>query len=147
MCIRDRPFDEKSIKMSAGVQNWWKSWKTMFYVFCIFTPLYRHSRLSRVFQIESWTCYRTVPSRASGTPWGSVFGHVWVQCKNLLAASSNIYRTSIENLLIIYPSFIYNTKTAQYRAIWHEIKFFWYETIDLFKLYRLRYTRRPETPI
>ena len=37
-----------------------------------------------------------------------------------------------------------NTKTAQYRAIWHEMKNFGYQSTDLVEIYRFRYTREPE---
>ena len=64
---------------------------------------------------------------------------------------SKIYRKSVENLLKICRkpvenlSTIQNTKTAQYRATRHEIKDFWYEAIDVFKIYRFRYARERET--
>ena len=40
-----------------------------------------------------------------------------------------------------------NTKTVEYRAAKHEIKNFWYQSIDLIEIYPLRDTREPETPI
>ena len=40
-----------------------------------------------------------------------------------------------------------NTKTVEYRAAGHEIKNFWYQSIDLFTFLRMPDTREPETPI
>ena len=40
------------INFHWGAQNGWKSWKTMFYVFCLFTPLFRRFRLSRVWHVQ-----------------------------------------------------------------------------------------------
>ena len=38
-------------------------------------------------------------------------------------------------------------KRPKYRATSHEMKNFWYQSIDLFKIYRLRDTREPESAI
>ena len=40
-----------------------------------------------------------------------------------------------------------NTKTVEYQAARREIKNFWYQSIDLIEIYRLKDTREPETPI
>ena len=71
--------------------------KTMFYVFCLFTPLYRRFRLSHVCQtIEPEEIYRLVSKIPHFMPCGSVFGRFCVLWKNI-ENLSNIYRKSIEN--------------------------------------------------
>ena len=56
----------------------------MFYVFCLFTPLYRRFRLSRVSQrIDLDEIYRLVSKILNFTPCGSVFGRFCIfYCKN-----------------------------------------------------------------
>ena len=53
----------------------------MFYVFCLFTPLYRRFRLSRVSQTkEHEEIYRLISKILNFTPCGSVFGRICVLC-------------------------------------------------------------------
>ena len=56
----------------------------MFYVFCLFTPLYRRFRLSRVSHAQDLDeIYRLVSKILKFTPCGSVFGGFCVfYCKN-----------------------------------------------------------------
>ena len=57
----------------------------MSYVFCLFTPLYRRFRLSRVSQsIDLDEIYRLVSKILNFTPCGSVFGRFWVLCASLV---------------------------------------------------------------
>ena len=58
--------------------------KTKFYVFCLFTPLYRRFRLSRVSHAQDLDeIYRLVSKILNFTPCGSVFGRFCVfYCKN-----------------------------------------------------------------
>ena len=58
----------------------------MFYVFCLFTPLFRRFRLSRVSQrIDLDEIYRLVSKILNFTPCGSVFGRFCVfYCKYCL---------------------------------------------------------------
>ena len=67
-----------------GAQNCWKSRKTKFYVFCLFTPLYRRFRLSRVSHAQDLDeIYRLVSKILNFMPCGSVFGRFCVfYCKN-----------------------------------------------------------------
>ena len=52
----------------------------MFYVFCLFTPLYRRFRLSRVSQtIDLDEIYRLVSKILNFTPCGSVFDRFCVE--------------------------------------------------------------------
>ena len=63
-----------------GVQNGWKSWKTTFYVFCLFTPLYRRFRLSRVWHAQDLDeIYRLVSKILNFTPCGLVFDRFCVE--------------------------------------------------------------------
>ena len=127
-----------------GAQIGCKSRKTMFYVFCLFTPLYGRFRLSRASQtIDIEKIYRLVSKILNFMPYGSVLSRFCVQCKNFVASASKIYRNSNE---ILSKSYLLNTKTDQYRATRHEIENFWYQSIHLFNIYRLRGTREPETP-
>ena len=63
----------------GGVQNGWKSRKTVFYVFCNFTHLSGRFRLSRLSQtIDLEEIYRFVSKILNFTPCGSVFGRFCV---------------------------------------------------------------------
>ena len=54
--------------------------KTMFYVFCLFTPLYRRFRLSRVSHAQDLDeIYRLVSKILNFTPCGSVFDRFCVE--------------------------------------------------------------------
>ena len=58
--------------------------KTMFYVFCLFTPLYRRFRLSRVWHAqEHEEIYRLVSKILNFIPCGSVFDRFCVPSKML----------------------------------------------------------------
>ena len=60
-------------KISTGVQNGWKCRKARFYVFCLFTPLYRCFRLPRVPQREElFELYRLISKILHFMPSGSV---------------------------------------------------------------------------
>ena len=60
-------------KISTGVQNGWKCRKTGFYVFCLFTPLFRCFRLPRVPQREElFELYRLISKILHFMPSGSV---------------------------------------------------------------------------
>ena len=62
------------IDVHWGAQNGWKYRKTFFYVFCLFTPLFRRFRLSRVSQTqEREEIYRLVSKILNFMPCGSVF--------------------------------------------------------------------------
>ena len=79
------------INFHWGAQNGWKSWKTMFYVFCLFTPLYRRFRLSRVSQrIDLDEIYRLVSKILNFMPCGSVFDRFCVRWKNIVESPSKI---------------------------------------------------------
>ena len=76
-------------------------------VFCIFTPLYRRFRPSRISQtVDIEEIYRFISKILDFMPCGSVFGHFCVLCTNLMALASKIYRKSIENLSKIYRTSI-----------------------------------------
>ena len=147
--FKKRPKSLKNVSFSRffhqGAQIGCKSRKTGFYVFCLFTPLYWRFRLSRASQtIDIEKIYRLVSKILNFMPCGSVLGRFCVQCKNFVAWASKFYRTSME---ILTKSYVLNTKTDQYRATRHEIENFWYQSIDLFNIYRLRGTAEPETAI
>ena len=76
--------------------------KNRFYVFCLFTPLYRRFRLSRVSQtIDLDEIYRLVSKILNFMPCGSVFDRFCVHLENIIESLENllrIYRKSIENL-------------------------------------------------
>ena len=70
----------------------------MFYVFCLFTPLYRRFRLSRVSQrIDLDEIYRLVSKILNFMPCGSVFDRFCVLWENIVESSSTIYLKYIEN--------------------------------------------------
>ena len=84
------------INFHWGAQNGWKSWKNMFYVFCLFTPLYRRFRLSRVSQtIDLDEIYRFVSKILNFMPCGSVFGRFCVLWKNISESPYKIYLKSM----------------------------------------------------
>ena len=86
-----------------GAQIGCKSRKTGFYVFCLFTPLYRRFRLSRASQtIDIEKIYRLVSKILNFMPCGSVLSRFCVQCKNFVSSASKIYRKSTENLSKFY---------------------------------------------
>ena len=75
----------------------------MFYVFCLFTPLYQRFRLSRVSQTqEHEEIYRLVSKILNFMPCGSVLGRFCVQYKIFVTWASKIYRNSIEILSKFY---------------------------------------------
>ena len=75
-----------------GAKNCWKSRKTKFYVFCLFTSLYRRFRLSRVSHAqECEEIYRLVSKIISFMPCGSVFDRFCVLWKNIVESPSKIY--------------------------------------------------------
>ena len=64
----------------------------MSYVFCLFTPLYRRFRLSRVSQsIDLDEIYRLVSKILNFTPCGSVFERTCILWKNIVESPSKIY--------------------------------------------------------
>ena len=86
-----------------GAQIDCKSRKTGFYVFCLFTPLYRRFMLCRASQtIDIEKIYRLVSKILNFMPCGSVLGRFCVQCKNFVASASKIYRKSNEILSKFY---------------------------------------------
>ena len=77
----------------------------MFYVFCLFTPLYRRFRLSRVSQsIDLDEIYRLVSKILNFTPCGSVFDRFCVEAlkmvENLMKINENLMKIQ-ENLMKI----------------------------------------------
>ena len=79
----------------------------MFYVFCLFTPLYRRFRLSRVSQrIDHDEIYRLKSKILNFTPCGSVFDRF---CVEVFKMGENLWK-SIENLLKIYGNLENPTK-------------------------------------
>ena len=113
---------ETFVDFHWGAQNAWKSWKTRFYVFCLFTPLFRRFRLSRAWHAQDLDeIYRLVSKILNFTPCGSVFDRFCVLWENI---DENLLKTqwnSDENLLKIYWKSSENTKTIEYRATWREI--------------------------
>ena len=118
-CVKKSPkwrlLCEKVTKMTTfanfywAAQNGWKSRKTRFYVFCLFTPLYRRFRLSRVSQtIDLEEIYRLVSKILNFTPCGSVFDRFCVLWENIDENLSKIWWKSNENLLKIYWKSIEN---------------------------------------
>ena len=74
----------------------------MFYVFCLFTPLYRRFRLSRVSQrIDLDEIYRLVSKILNFMPCGSVFDRFCVLLENIHENLLKIYRKSSDNLVKI----------------------------------------------
>ena len=77
---------------------------------------------------------------------------MWNRQKKMIRIARNRQESSriVNDLVLLYGfpwiSLVLNTKTAECRATRHEIKNFFYETIDLFKPRRLKYTRGSETP-
>ena len=66
-------FSQIFVNFHWGAQNGWKSRKTKFYVFCLFTPLYRRFRLPRVPQREElFEIYRLVSKIVHFMPCGLV---------------------------------------------------------------------------
>ena len=97
------------INFHWGVQNGWKSWKTMLYVFCLFTPLYRRFRLSRVSQrIDLDEIYRLASKIVNFTPCGSVFDGFCVEALKIAKKSKEnlmkIWWKSYGNLLKTYEN-------------------------------------------
>ena len=85
-----------------GIQNDWKSQEPMFYVFCLFSTLYRRFRLSRISQTqEHEEIYRLVSKILNFMPCGSVFDRVCVLRKTIVESPAEIYLKSMtiyENL-------------------------------------------------
>ena len=111
MGIRSRPLEKMTYFLQndeifhVGAQIGCKSRKTTFYVFWLFTPLFRRFRLSGVVLGEElFEIYRFVSSILHFMPSGSI-------SENL----SKIYRKSIEHLSKIY-------RKSEYRARRHEMK-------------------------
>ena len=91
-----RWLSEVLMNFRRGAQNGWKSRKTMFCVFYLFTPLYRRFSLSRVSQTrELEEIYRLVSNIRNFTPCGSVFGRFCVLWKNVVESPSKAYLKSI----------------------------------------------------
>ena len=102
MGIRSRPLEKMTYFLQndeifhVGAQIGCKSRKTTFYVFWLFTPLFRRFTLSGVVHGEDlFEIYRFVSSILHFMPSGSI-------SENL----SKIYRTSIEHLPKIYRTSI-----------------------------------------
>ena len=129
---------------SWGVQNGCKSWKTMFYVFCFFTPLYWHFRLSHELQtIDLEEIYRLVSKILNFMACGSVLGRFSVSCKNFVASASKIYwkineilskfyRNSIEILSNFYRSSIENLSKS-YRISNEFLLWFYGDSIEILR--------------
>ena len=87
------------INVHWGAQNGWKSWKTRFYVFCLFTPLYRRFRLSRVSQrIDIDESYRLVSKILNFMPCGSVFDLFCVEVLRMAEHLMKIYENPMKIL-------------------------------------------------
>ena len=98
--------------------------KTIFYVFCFYTPLYRCFRPSRVSQtIDLEEIYRLVSKILHFMACGSVLGSFTVLARYILETLLKIYRNSIEisskfywdSIEILWTfcwTFTRNTKTA-----------------------------------
>ena len=107
------------INFHWGAQNGWKSWKTMFHVFCLFTSLYRHFRLSRVSQrIDLDEIYRLVSKILNFMPCGSVFDRFCVLWENTDENLFKIYWKSILNLLKICWKSIENLLKIYDPSMW-----------------------------
>ena len=75
----------------------------MFYVFCLFTPLYWRFRLSHALQtVDLEEIYRLVSKLLNFMPCCSVLGRFCVSCKNFVASASKIYHRSTEILSKFY---------------------------------------------
>ena len=71
----------------------------MSYVFCLFTPLYRRFRLSRVSHAQDLDeIYRLVSKILNFTPCGSVFDRFCVEAFKMAEHLMRVY----ENLMKIY---------------------------------------------
>ena len=91
------------------VRNCWKSWKTRFYVFCVFTSLYRRFRLSRVSQpIDLDEIYRLVSKILNFMPCGSVFDRFCVLWENIYENLWKSFKTpyfrGFRVIWLAYPS-------------------------------------------
>ena len=125
-CVRKLPRWRLLLIFYWGAQNAWKCRKTKFYVFCLFTPLYRRFRLSRVWHAqECEEIYRLVSKILNFIACGSVLGRFSVSCENFVGSASKVHRNSIEILSKFYRNSI-------------EIlsKFSWNSTEILSKFYR-----------
>ena len=114
-----------------GAQNAWKYRKTGFYVFCLFTPLYRRFRLSRAYQsIDLDEIYRLVSKILNFMPCGSVFDRFCVEKRSkwlkISWKSMKIYWKSVENLMKIYRTSNENL-----------MKIYWTSIGNLLKIYRI----------
>ena len=126
---------------SWGVQNGCKSWKTMFYAFCLFTPLYWRYKLSRDLQtIDLEEIYRLVSKILNFIPCGSVLGRFSVSCKNFVGSASKIlwkfYRNSIEILFKIYRNYFETLSNYDWNSIEILSKFYWNSIETLLKFFR-----------
>ena len=146
--FKKRPKSLKNVSFSRffhqGAQIGCKSRKTGFYVFCLFTPLYGRFRLSRASQtIDIEKIYRLVSKILNFMASGSVLGRFCVQCKNLVASASKIYRNSIEILSKsneILSKFYRNSIEILSKLYWNSIeillKFYRNSNEILSKFYR-----------
>ena len=78
----------------------------MSYVFCLFTPLYRRFRLSRVSQsIDLDEIYRLVSKILNFTPCGSVFDRFCVEALKMAENLMKIYenRMKIQEMCLDMP--------------------------------------------
>ena len=118
------------INFHWGVQNGWKSRKTMFYVFCLFTPLYRRFRLSRVSQrIDLDEIYRLVSKILNFTPCGSVFDRFCVEALKMVENLMKIYWKSMEILWKSMENLWISTKSNKmYKNLRKPIKNLWKST-------------------
>ena len=81
--IKSYQFSLIFVNFHWGVQNWLKIVKNNFLRFCLFTPLYRCFRLSRVLHAQDLDeIYRLVSKILNFTPCGSVFDRFCVLCCN-----------------------------------------------------------------
>ena len=94
-------FSIRALKLAAN------RGKTGRYVFCLFTPLYGHFRLSHALQtVDLEEIYRLVSKILNFMACGSVLGRFSVSCTNFVGSASKIYRNSIEILSKFYRNSI-----------------------------------------
>ena len=102
-----------------GALTGWKSRKTKFYVFCLFTPLYRRFRLSRVSHAQDlYEIYRLVSKILNFTPCGSVFGRFYVLYGFLLFAGAAGHNRQIPTYVVRLNSYYSSAAVARTVAKW-----------------------------
>ena len=109
----------------------------MFYVFCLFTPLYWRFRLSHALQtIDIEKIYRLVSKILNFMSCGLVLGRFCAYHKTSIASASKFYRNSIEILSKFYRNSIEILSKFYRNSIEILAKFFRNSIEILSKFYR-----------